>query len=119
MKPHKMAVIPVCIATPGPRAASPKIPALAAGMTALLAMLLPMHAQAETVKASVNGIICAYCVQGIEKAFRKHEAVEAIKVDLDNGLVTLTTKGAGKLADATVKQVITDAGYSVTGIARE
>lgn len=88
-------------------------------LLALLVLATPLSAQAETVKAKVNGIICAYCVQGIDKAFRKQDAVEDIKVDLDNGLVTITTKGEGDLADDTIKQVITDAGYSVTGIERE
>lgn len=81
-------------------------------------ILAPTLAQAEEVKAKVNGIICAYCVQGIEKAFKKLEEVEHVKVDLDNGLVTIHTKGTNDLADAKVKSIITDAGYTVTGIER-
>lgn len=86
-------------------------------MTTML-ILAPTFAQAEEVKAKVNGIICAYCVQGIEKAFKKLEEVEQVKVDLDNGLVTIHTKDANDLDDAKVKSIITDAGYTVTGIER-
>lgn len=82
-------------------------------------LLPPTLAMAEEVKARVSGLVCAYCVQGIEKAFKKEEAVEHVAVDLDNGLVTVHTKGKGDLPDDKVKSIITEAGYTVTGIERE
>ena len=81
-------------------------------------MLFAGAAQAETIKASVNGLVCAFCATGIEKTFKAQEAVENIKVDLENKLVTIGTKKDKTLDDATVTKLITDAGYSVTGIER-
>jgi copper chaperone CopZ len=80
-----------------------------------------MSAQAygDTIKASVNGLVCAFCATGIEKTFRKQAAVEDIKVDLENKLVTITTKPRQPLDDKTITQLLTNAGYSVTGIARD
>ncbi len=75
-------------------------------------------AQAETIVASVNGMVCAICVSGIEKSFKKNAAVEKVNVDLENGKVTVDTKSGSKLDDATVTKTIVNAGYAVTEIAR-
>ncbi|MBX7199321.1 MAG: cation transporter, partial [Rhodospirillaceae bacterium] len=45
-------------------------------------------ARAETIVANVNGMVCAMCVTGIEKSFRKQPAVETVKVDLETKKVT-------------------------------
>lgn len=76
-------------------------------------------AQAETIKASVNGLVCSFCATGIEKTFKAEPAVNQVHVDLDSKLVTIGIKDGQKMDDATVTKLITDAGYTVTGIARE
>lgn len=80
---------------------------------------LATAANAETIKASVNGLVCSFCATGIEKTFRAQSAVGDVKVDLDNKLVTIDTKQGQTLDDATITKLITDAGYSVTGIVRD
>ena len=85
--------------------------------TAAFAMLTSA-AHAETIKASVNGLVCSFCATGIEKTFNAQPAVEKVHVDLDHKLVTINTKADQKLDDATVTQLITDAGYTVVGIER-
>ena len=74
---------------------------------------------AETIKASVNGLVCSFCATGIEKTFKAQPVVDTVHVDLDNKLVTITTKADQKLDDATVTKLIKDAGYSITNIVRE
>jgi copper chaperone CopZ len=81
--------------------------------------LMTGSARAETIKATVNGLVCSFCATGIEKTFKAQASVESIKVDLDNKLVTIGTKPEQPLDDATVTKLITDAGYTVTGITRE
>lgn len=88
-------------------------------LTATAFMLLVSAANAETIKANVNGLVCAFCATGIEKTFKAEPAVETVHVDLESKLVTITTKADQKMEDATVTKLITDAGYSVTGIKRE
>ncbi len=80
--------------------------------------MLATTAQAETIKASVNGLVCSFCATAIEKTFNKQPSVEMIKVDLDNRLITINTKPDQGMDDTTVTKLITDAGYSVTGISR-
>ena len=88
-------------------------------LVSFLAMLLIASAvRAETIVASVNGMVCAICVSGIEKSFKKIPAVEKVNVDLEEGKVTVDTKAGATLDDATVTKTIVNAGYAVTEIAR-
>lgn len=91
-------------------------------MRTLLVMGLALSAtaaRAETIVASVNGMVCSICVVGIEKSFRKNPAVEKVNVDLEAGRVTVDTKTGTNLDDATVTKTIVNAGYAVTGITRK
>lgn len=88
-------------------------------ITAAMLTLLAGTAQAETIKATVNGLVCAFCATGIEKTFKALPAVDHVKVDLESKLVTIGTKSDQKLDDTTVTKLITDAGYTVTNITRE
>jgi len=74
---------------------------------------------AETIKTTVNGMVCAFCATGIEKTFRKQPEVDTVKVDLAKKLVTITTKPGKTLSDAKVKEVITYSGYTMGKIVRE
>ena len=76
-------------------------------------------AYADTIKATVNGLVCSFCATGIEKTFKKQDAVEDVKVDLDTKLVTIHTKNGKNIDDKTITNLIKDAGYSVTDIKRE
>ena len=88
-------------------------------MTAALLLTLISTAQAETIKVSVNGLVCAFCATSIEKTFEKQPSVDQVKVDLDNKLVTINTKKDQSIDDKAITSLITDAGYTVTKIARE
>ena len=84
-----------------------------------VALLVPIAVNAaETIVASVNGMVCALCVVGIEKSFKKVPAVDTVKVDLDKKTVTVHTKEGQVLDDALVTKTIVKAGYAVKSIAR-
>jgi copper chaperone CopZ len=83
------------------------------------ALLTAADAKAETIVASVNGMVCSICVTGIEKSFQKNPAVEKVDVDLENGKVTVDTKAGASLDDDAVTRTIVNAGYAVTGITRK
>ena len=59
----------------------------------LAAAALPAVA-AESVKASVNGMVCAFCAQGIEKRLSKLPATKAVFVDLKKKICLLYTSDA-------------------------
>jgi copper chaperone CopZ len=85
---------------------------------AAIVMIFPSAVQAETILASVNGLVCSFCATGIEKTFKAQAAVEAVKVDLDSKLVTINTRPKQTMDDITITKLLTDSGYTVTDIKR-
>ena len=69
---------------------------------------------ADTVKATVNGMVCAFCAQGIEKRLGKLPATQAVFVDLKKRVVAVEAKPGQKLDNKLITAEITDAGYDVT-----
>lgn len=90
------------------------------GVFAFIVMTgLSAPALAETIHVGVDGLVCAFCVKGIESSFKKQDAVEKIQVKLDEKQVTVDTKDGATLDDATIERLITDAGYTMTSIHRQ
>jgi len=87
-------------------------------LTLIAVFTMTGAAYAETIKVTVNGMVCAFCATGIEKTFKAQPEVDNVKVNLEDKLVTINTKEGQKLDDAKVEKVITDAGYSINGIVR-
>lgn len=86
----------------------------------LLALLLTFasFANAATIEMTVNGLVCGFCAQGIEKTLRKNPATADVVVSLENRLVAVATKPGTDIADDVLRQALTDAGYDVKAIAR-
>ena len=74
---------------------------------------------ADTIKATVNGMVCGFCATGIEKTFRAQPEVKSVNVDLENKLVTIETKQGRTLDDTRIKKLLGNAGYSVVAVARQ
>jgi copper chaperone CopZ len=87
-------------------------------ITIILTFGLTAAVSAETIRTTVNGMVCGFCATAIEKTFRKQPEVKAVNVDLKNRLVTVTTKDGQTLDDAKLKKLITNSGYSVVSIDR-
>jgi copper chaperone CopZ len=87
---------------------------------ALLVAAAPLAAAPtpETVTVKVNGLVCDFCARSIEAVMKKRDDVANVHVDLDKGEVHLALKANASLDDPTLKKLLTDSGYSVTGIER-
>ena len=83
-----------------------------------LATLLVANAQAATIELTVNGLVCGFCAQGIEKTLRKNAATEDVLVSLENRLVAVATKQGADIPDEVLRKALKDAGYDVKAIAR-
>jgi periplasmic mercuric ion binding protein len=70
----------------------------------------------QTIKANVNGMVCAFCAQGIEKKMRALSQTKDVYVNLKQRLVAVEVKDGQTLANDTVKDIIKKAGYDVTSI---
>ena len=68
---------------------------------------------AESVKATVNGMVCAFCAQGIEKRLSKMDATKAVFVDLKQKTVAVEAKEGQTLDNKAITAEIVDAGYDV------
>jgi copper chaperone CopZ len=77
------------------------------------AAYLPVSFAAESIKVTVNGMVCAFCAQGIEKRLTKLPATKAVFVDLKQRTVAVEAKDGQKLDNQLISAEITDAGYDV------
>ena len=68
---------------------------------------------AESIKATVNGMVCAFCAQGIEKTLMKMPATKAVFVDLKKKVVAVEAKDGQTLDGKIISAEIKDAGYDV------
>jgi copper chaperone CopZ len=73
---------------------------------------------AGTIEMKVNGLVCAFCAQGIEKTLKSYPATADVVVSLENRLVAVATKEGQDIPDAELTKALTDAGYTVKSIAR-
>jgi mercuric ion binding protein len=85
-------------------------------LTFIIAVCLTATLSAETIRATVNGMVCGFCATAIEKTFRKQPEVKGVNVDLNNRLVTVTTKDGQALDNAKITQLLKNSGYSVVKI---
>ncbi len=69
---------------------------------------------ATTIKATVNGMVCAFCAQGIEKRLSKLPATQAVYVDLKRKIVAVEVKEGQTLDTKVISAEIVEAGYDVT-----
>ncbi|MFC3549579.1 heavy-metal-associated domain-containing protein [Lysobacter cavernae] len=75
-------------------------------------------ASAKTIEMSVNGLVCAFCAQGIEKTLKAFAATEAVFVSLENRIVAVKLKDGSDIGDDVLRKAIKDAGYTVVSIRR-
>ena len=68
---------------------------------------------AETIKATVNGMVCSFCAQGIEKSLMDMPQTKAVFIDLKKKIVAVQAKDGQKLDGKKITSEIKDAGYDV------
>lgn len=94
---------------------------LARTTLAALALLLTMPlaaSEARQILVNVNGLVCAFCAHGIQRALATEAATDKVDVNLEAGKVTIDLKPEGDISDERLRELLTDAGYTVTGIER-
>ena len=87
----------------------------------LLATLLAFAAHAagaRTIEMHVNGLVCAFCAQGIEKQFRGMPETADVYVSLEHHVVAVALKDGSDIGDEALKTAITDSGFALVTIAR-
>jgi mercuric ion binding protein len=67
-------------------------------------------------KVMVNGMVCSFCAQGIEKKMRALNETKGVYVELKNHLVVVEAKEGSNISQEVIKKIIKDAGYEVKSI---
>ena len=82
-------------------------------ITILLVGLSGYALAANSTKVTVNGMVCSFCAQGIEKRLSKMPEAKAVFVDLKNKVVAVEAKDGMTLDTKLISHEITEAGYDV------
>jgi mercuric ion binding protein len=82
----------------------------------LLAVFLSPAFAVTSMKATVNGMVCAFCAQGIEKRISKMPATKAVYVDLKKKIVVLEPKDGMALDQKAIIEEVKDAGYDIVKV---
>ena len=72
----------------------------------------------QIVVVDVNGMVCDFCAQAIEKVFMKRDEVLGINVNLENQKVIIYLQKESNIEDETLLAIFEDAGYTVDKINR-
>ena len=88
----------------------------------LLALLFSFQVQASeipnTLELRVDGLVCAFCAQGIERKLKGEDATEAVFVSLADGLVAVALKPGTDIADERLERLLRESGYTLRGVER-
>lgn len=80
----------------------------------LFALSFSATGYAASIKAEVNGMVCAFCAKGIEKKLKALPQSQAVFVDLKKHIVVLELKENQAVPLDDFKAIIKDAGYDVS-----
>jgi len=69
-----------------------------------------------TTTAIVNGMVCDFCARGLEKTFKKYEAVQDVHVNLASQNITITTSKNNVLPHRLIKRITQQNGITTTTI---
>jgi mercuric ion binding protein len=73
---------------------------------------------ARSIKADVNGLVCAFCAAAIEKRLKSLSEVKSVYVDLSRKIVAVELKDGKDITPDKIAEEIKDAGYDVVTIGR-
>ena len=68
---------------------------------------------------AVEGMVCDFCAQAIEKVFMKREEVAGITVNLDDQNVIIALKSEKDIENTIIEELFLNAGYNIQTIDRK
>ena len=83
---------------------------LGLALTSLTSFATPSY------KVTMNGMVCSFCAQGIEKKMKALNETKDVYVGLKNRLVVVEVKDGLTLSQDVIRKIIKDVGYEVKSI---
>lgn len=84
-------------------------------MLVVLAMAGAAWAQSHVYRVRVDGLACPFCAYGIEKTLGRVDGVKGVDIDIDKGTVFVTMAQGATLDEATTRQAVSRAGFTMRG----
>lgn len=72
-------------------------------------------AATQSYRLQVDGLACPFCAYGIEKKLGALDGVDRLETNIKDGTVIVTMKDGAVLDEATAKQAVKDAGFTLNG----
>ena len=70
-------------------------------------------AQSNTISATVDGMVCQMCAQGLKQKIETHKSVQQLDVDFKTSTIKVSLKSKTSLENTELKKLVEEAGYSV------
>ena len=64
---------------------------------------------------AVDGLACPFCAYGMEKQLHKVDGVEQVSVDVEAGLIQITTTNGTELTRTQAESAVDEAGFTLRG----
>ena len=103
----------------GARATLVRSAALSFLLVALVGPLAPARGSGlpgDRIDVSINGMVCSFCVQGIERKIRSLPATQSVRIDVAKHLVQIRLRPGETITDDQLRRLIRDAGFDVREI---
>ena len=75
--------------------------------------------QEPDIQILAKGIVCAFCAQGLKKAFQGHPSIERLHFDAEFNAMDLYLKPKASLSDTEIRETVKNAGFLVDKITRK
>jgi periplasmic mercuric ion binding protein len=85
-------------------------------ITIIAVISTSLSAQMDQVFAKIDGMGCAYCANGIERAFKDLKEKKEFKIDLQAGTMQFAYPSAAQLSHEEIIKRVDKAGYTVVEI---
>ncbi len=72
-------------------------------------------AATQSYRLEVDGLACPFCTYGIEKKLGAIDGIERLEANIKDGTVIVIMKEGATLDEATAKQAVKDAGFTLNG----
>lgn len=103
---------------PGSRRSRQLLPLLLAVAVSLLGDSVRAGGAVTTIEVAINGMVCSFCAQGVERSVRRLPGTDRVELDLTRRLLSVTMRPGATIADEQLRSVIRHAGFEVRQIRR-
>ena len=81
-------------------------------VTCIVLLVPSVFAAGTHYEMRVDGLACPFCAYGIEKKLKAMDGISNIKIDLDNGVVSVDARQGIELTEDAMTKLFHDSGFT-------